>query len=41
MLLYGLQLDMRTGGLTDESGMAYDGTIVDATWTTGGPDCDE
>jgi len=41
VLLYGLQQDMRTVGLTDESGMAYDGTIVDATWTTGGPDCDE
>ncbi len=40
VLLYGLQGDMDSSTLTDETGNGHTATVTRATWTTGGPDCE-
>lgn len=39
-VLYGLQGDVGTMNLTDESGHGYTANIVDASWSIGGPMCE-
>ncbi len=40
VVLYGLQSDMDAASLTDETGNGYTASISNATWTTGGPECE-